>query len=127
MFIIAWLSMANTWDGDYDALENQSMTAHQQKFADASGFDEVHDIILGRCSMCHAREPVFEGIRWAPKGVYLETANEIAGAAKEIYIQAGVTHAMPPANITELPEEDRVKIVKWYRAANGTQVSRAGQ
>ena len=123
MFIIAWLSTANTWDGDYDALEGQSMTAHQQKFADASGFDEVHDIILGRCSMCHAREPVFEGVRWAPKGVYLETAGEIAGAAKEIYIQAGVTHAMPPANITELPESDRVKIVKWYRSATGTQVS----
>jgi uncharacterized membrane protein len=77
--------------------------------------------------MCHAREPVYEGIYWAPKGVYLETANEIAGAAKEIYIQAGVTHAMPPANITELPEEDRMKIVKWFRAANGTQVSLAGQ
>jgi uncharacterized membrane protein len=127
MFIIAWLSMANTWDGDYDALENQSMTSHQQKFADASGFDDVHDIVLGRCSMCHAREPVFEGVYWAPKGVYLETAAEIAGAAKDIYIQAGVTHAMPPANITELPEEDRKKIVQWFRAANGTQVSRLDQ
>ena len=127
MVIIAWLSTANTWNGDYDALENQSMTSHQQKFANASGFDDVHDIVLGRCSMCHAREPVFEGVHWAPKGVYLETAGEIAGAAKSIYIQAGVTHAMPPANITELPEADRIKIVKWYRAANGTQVSLKAQ
>ncbi|MDB9764210.1 cysteine desulfurase, partial [bacterium] len=37
--------------------------------------------------------------------------------AKEIYIQAGVSHAMPPANITNLANEDRIKIVKWFRAA----------
>ena len=75
--------------------------------------------------MCHAREPVFDGVHWAPKDVYLETTGDIAGSALEIYIQAGVTHAMPPANITDLPEADRVKIVKWYRAAKGTQVASA--
>lgn len=125
MFIIVWLSTANTWNGDYDALEEQSLTTHQQKFASAAGFEEVHDIVLGRCSMCHAREPVFDGVHWAPKDVYLETTGDIAGSALEIYIQAGVTHAMPPANITDLPEADRVKIVKWYRAAKGTQVASA--
>ncbi|MDG1947885.1 MAG: cysteine desulfurase, partial [Amylibacter sp.] len=36
---------------------------------------------------------------------------------KEIYLQAGVSHAMPPANITDLANEDRIKIVKWFRSA----------
>ncbi|MEM1372577.1 MAG: urate hydroxylase PuuD, partial [Pseudomonadota bacterium] len=47
---IVWLSVA------------PSPTREAQKiahFAQAEGFEEVHDIILGRCSMCHAAEPVW--------------------------------------------------------------------
>lgn len=120
--IIAALSTASTWKGDYDTLEKQSLTTFEQKFASAQGFDDVHDIVVGRCSMCHAREPVWDGMLRAPKGFVLETPSDIARAAKEIYLQAGVTHAMPPANITELPEQDRVKIVQWYRGATSNKV-----
>ncbi|WP_299301497.1 urate hydroxylase PuuD [uncultured Litoreibacter sp.] len=118
--LIAWLSTANTWDEDYETAEAAPLTAYEQSFASADGFEEVHDIVLGRCSMCHAREPVWDGIRWAPKGVVLETEGDIARAAREIYLQAGVSHAMPPANITELPREDRAKIVRWFRGAGAT-------
>lgn len=121
--IIAWLSTANTWDQDYETAEAAPLTAYEQSYASVEGFDEVHDIVLGRCSMCHAREPVWDGIRWAPKGVFLETKSDIARAAREIYLQAGVSHAMPPANITELPKPDRIKIVRWYR--NGSEVRHA--
>jgi len=64
------------------------------RFAEAEGFDEVHDIVLGRCSMCHAAEPAWEGLLWAPKGVRLETEGQIARAAREIYLQAGVSHGI---------------------------------
>ncbi|WP_099826296.1 urate hydroxylase PuuD [Oceaniglobus indicus] len=123
--VLAWLSTANTWDGDYDALDAQEMTAHEQVYASAAGFEEVSDIVMGRCSMCHAREPGWDGIRWAPKGVYLETANDIAREARQIYLQSGVSHAMPPANITELPDEDRKKIVRWFRNAGRDDVASA--
>ncbi|WP_069301307.1 urate hydroxylase PuuD [Neptunicoccus sediminis] len=116
--IIAWLSTASSWDGDYDTVENQPLTAYEQRYAQAEGFEKVHEIVLGRCSMCHAREPAWEGMHWAPKGVHLETKSDIARAARQIYLQSGVTHAMPPANITYMPDEDRVKIVKWFRRAN---------
>ena len=66
--------------------EAQPLTPAQQKFAAADGFEDAHDIVLGRCSMCHAREPVWEGILWAPKGVLLETRADIAGNAKQIYL-----------------------------------------
>ncbi len=114
--IIAWLSTASTWNGDYDALEKQALTPYEQNYANAAGFDEVHDIVVGRCSMCHAREPVWDGIRWAPNGVLLETPKDIARAARQIYLQAGVSHAMPPANITDLSDQDRDTIVRWFRA-----------
>ncbi|MDB4596056.1 urate hydroxylase PuuD [Amylibacter sp.] len=115
--IIAALSTASSWNGDYDDLENQPLTKKQKSLMLAKGFDDISDIIISRCSMCHAREPVWDGMINAPKGVFLETDHDIVRGAKEIYIQAGVSHAMPPANITNLANEDRIKIVKWFRAA----------
>lgn len=123
--IMAWLSTASSWNGDYEALEEQALTSYEQRYASAEGFDDVHDIVLGRCSMCHAREPVWEGIRWAPNGVFLETPNDIARAAREIYLQAGVSHAMPPANVTDIPQEDRQAIVEWYRGKSDTMLANA--
>jgi uncharacterized membrane protein len=47
----------------------------------------------------------------------LETPADIAKNAKLIYLQAGVTVAMPPANVSYMEESERVTIRKWYRAA----------
>ncbi|MEX0308518.1 MAG: urate hydroxylase PuuD [Ruegeria sp.] len=113
---IMWLSTASMHDPLEEA-EAQQLTSYEQKFASADGFEEAHDIVLGRCSMCHAREPVWEGILWAPKGVLLETEADIAKNAQQIYLQSGVTHAMPPANVTYMEPEDRDAIVRWFRNA----------
>ncbi len=113
---IMWLSTASMHDPLEEA-EAQQLTPYEQKFASADGFEEAHDIVLGRCSMCHAREPVWEGILWAPKGVLLETEADIARNAQQIYLQSGVTHAMPPANVTYMEPEDRDAIVRWFRNA----------
>ena len=67
--------------------------------------------------MCHAREPSYDGIAFAPKGVVLETPSDIAHEARRIYVQAGLTHAMPPANLTYMEQAERDAIVKWFRGA----------
>jgi uncharacterized membrane protein len=97
--------------------EDASLSERQQIFAAAQGFDQAQDIILGRCSMCHMSEPVYDGIRRAPKNVHLETTYDIAAYARQIYLQSGVTHAMPPANVTWMEDEERQVIVDWYRNA----------
>ena len=114
--MIAWLSTYAGHDS-YEEAEARALTPLEQRFASADGFEAAHDIVIGRCSMCHAREPVWNNMQWAPKGVFLETESDIARYAQQIYLQAGVSHAMPPANITDLPDEDRAKLVAWYRAA----------
>lgn len=114
--LIAWLSTRPLYE-DYDTAMERPLTAYEKQFASAEGFEDVESIILGRCSMCHAREPVWDGVHRAPKGVLLETPSEIARHAEAIYIQAGVTHAMPPANVTMIDEQDRAALVRWYRAA----------
>ncbi|MDX0520642.1 cysteine desulfurase [Sinorhizobium medicae] len=77
-------------------------------------FSKVRDTVLGRCSMCHAREPGWEGIIVPPKGVILESDGDIVAHAREIYLQAGRSHAMPPANVTGITEEERQLIASWY-------------
>ena len=47
----------------------------------------------------------------------LETDAEIAAHAREIYLQAGRSHAMPPGNVTEMEPAERRAIIDWYRAA----------
>lgn len=110
--IIMWLStVPKVLVGDD---ENAALTNYEQKFASAQHFEQVRDTVLGRCSMCHASEPVWEGIIAAPKGVLLETDAQIARHAKAIYLQSGRSHAMPPANITYMEESERRAVVQWY-------------
>ncbi|MGI9418396.1 MAG: urate hydroxylase PuuD [Geminicoccaceae bacterium] len=93
----------------------RSLTESEQRLAAAGGFGEVEDIVLGRCSMCHAREPVWDEMLWPPKGVVLETTADIVRAADQVYLQAGVTHAMPPGNLTMMDDGERRKIAAWYQ------------
>jgi uncharacterized membrane protein len=113
--VIAWLSTAPM----QHPTEESALEGPDLIYASASGFEDVVSIVQGRCAMCHAREPAFEGITWAPKGVVLETASDIAREARRIYVQAGMTHAMPPANLSYMEPAERTAIVAWFRAAGG--------
>ena len=115
---IMWLSTAPLAQVPLEEAEARALTPREEVFAAAEGFDEVRDIVLGRCSMCHAREPGWDGIRRAPKGMLLETGPEILAAAREIYLQSGASRAMPPANVSYMEAEERAAIRRWYRAAS---------
>ena len=87
------------------------------RYAAAPGFDAVTGIVQGRCAMCHAAEPNWEGLHWPPKGVVLETPAQIAHEARRIYLQAGLSHAMPPANLSGIEPGEREAIVRWFEGA----------
>ena len=97
--------------------EEAALPAGFTRFAENAHFDAVTETVSSRCSMCHAAEPVWEGIHRAPKNVKLETPNEVAMHAREIYLQAGRAHAMPPGNITMISPEERQMIVAWYESS----------
>jgi uncharacterized membrane protein len=71
--------------------------------------------------MCHAEIPGWEGLISPPKGVMLETERQIASHAREIYLQAGRSHAMPPPNAAKfgvtLNQNEREMLVNWYQTA----------
>lgn len=111
---VAWLSTApmRLPPAEVSALQGPAL-----KLSQAEGFAEVVEIVQGRCSMCHAEEPAWEGLHWAPKGVLLETEAQIAHEARRIYMQAGITHAMPPGNLSAMEEAERLAITRWFRDA----------
>lgn len=88
-----------------------------QKFASDAHFPAARDVILSRCSMCHAAEPAWEGLHAAPKDVVLDSDATIASHAREIYLQAARSHAMPPGNLTGVTLEERQLLTAWYESA----------
>jgi uncharacterized membrane protein len=120
MIVIAWLSTVRTGDTWQEA-EARDLTPYEQRFASASRFDDAYDTVIGNCSMCHAREPVWGNMQWAPKGVYLETPSDVARHANEIYLQAGVSHAMPPPNAVQMDLEARATLIAWVREVRADQ------
>ncbi|MER8394564.1 urate hydroxylase PuuD [Mesorhizobium sp. M0045] len=110
--VIIWLSTAPK------LLTGEVKTSSAaQVYVASAHFPAVRDTVLGRCSMCHAAEPSYEGIYHAPKGVMLDTDAGIAEHAGEIYLQAGRSHAMPPANVTQITDKERALLVAWFEGA----------
>ncbi len=116
--LIMWLSTVGLEENNnYE----KKMSEKEEAFFAVEGFDEVYEIVSGRCSMCHAREPVYRGIHYAPKQVYLETNKDVVSQSSAIFLHSAVTHAMPPGNLTGMEQSERDKIKDWYRSATRTQ------
>ena len=77
-------------------------------------YEGLADTIVSRCAMCHAREPLWEGIAEAPGGVFLENNSDIAKNAKAIYINSGISNYMPPNNISYMEPGERKLIIEWF-------------
>jgi uncharacterized membrane protein len=120
MIVIAWLSTVRTGPTLEEA-EARELTSQEQVYASAEGFEDAYNVVIGNCSMCHAREPAWTNILWAPKGVYLETPGDVARHADQIYLHAGLSHAMPPPNAVQMDQESRELIVAWVREVRGIE------
>jgi len=117
--VIMGLSTAPMFAEDERDNVERPLTATEQRLADAASFEDIEIIVQGRCAMCHAREPSWDGLHWPPKGVVLETQSDIAKAARQIYLQAVLTNAMPPSNLTLMEDEERQTLKRWYTEVSG--------
>jgi uncharacterized membrane protein len=87
---------------------------------EAPAFAEVHAIAAARCAACHAARPTFDGIAAAPKGVLLETPQQLRRWAQSIRQQVA-SDAMPPGNVTDITAEERAKLLAWIAAGARTE------
>jgi uncharacterized membrane protein len=110
-----WIAMASS-PGGRDRL---GMKAMDERRVVAAGLtlppDHIVSIVSSRCSMCHAADPVWEGIQIAPKGVMLDTPASITLQKDAIRMHSVLTHAMPPNNLTAMTLDERRQVAIWLR------------
>ena len=103
MAAIAWLSAAGS-------------TIELGALPPPPKFTQVSNIVISRCSMCHAAEPVWDGIPAAPEGIILDNDEQIRLHARLIDLVAVRSRAMPPGNITEMTPQERRTLAAWLAA-----------
>ena len=79
-------------------------------------FQVVQDIIISRCSMCHAKKTVWATVPIAGKGIMLDDASEIRRYADLIDVTTVRSNAMPPGNVTDMTVEERRTLAAWLAA-----------
>ncbi|KRA50345.1 urate hydroxylase PuuD [Devosia sp. Root635] len=114
--IIAWLSTGPKIAGSAgEAVASRAA----EPFLAASHFAAASLTVQTRCAMCHTAEPAWPSIYEPPKNVILDNDVAIANHAKDIAMQAGYAHAMPPGNVSDMTDEERALIVAWFREGSG--------
>ena len=98
-----------------------------EKSAHASPMD-LHnasmELVIEKCSSCHAREPLWDGMAFAPKGIYLENKSDVLRHANDIFWQVSASHAMPPGRVIWIEDEERAMLAVWRKLINHGFVDR---
>ncbi len=71
-------------------------------------------IFARHCGVCHAAKPTL--MPSAPLGVMFETVEQIDTKAQQIHQQVVALKVMPPGNLTQMSDEERAAIGRWFAA-----------
>lgn len=80
---------------------------------DKVAFAQVKQVVDQRCIACHAAQPTYEGFIQPPKGVLLQTPEEIGQHAAKI-AETVASGYMPLGNLTHITDEERRLIATWH-------------
>ena len=81
-------------------------------------FAQVASIVERRCAACHSDHPT--KVDAAPRGIKLDTPEEIKAEAQAIEQQAVQTKAMPLGNVTGMTQAERDVLGRWI--AQGAKI-----
>jgi uncharacterized membrane protein len=84
----------------------------------AVSFARVARIVDQRCAACHSQHPT--KVDAAPRGIKLDTPEEIKAQATAIEQQAVQTQAMPLGNVTGMTKAERDLLGRWI--AQGARI-----
>ncbi len=79
------------------------------RVAPPPSFAQVQAVVAQRCQLCH-------NATLQSKGVRLDSADEIANHAQQLYQQAVVLKLMPMNNATQITDDERALLGRWYEA-----------
>ena len=84
-------------------------------------FASVRFILHERCTPCHADHPTIVSNPVAPAAVRFDTPEEVALWKERIRARVVVTRSMPLNNRTEMTEEERDTLARWFVDGAPTQ------
>jgi len=91
---------------------------------DATGrkvsFAELNTVIQKHCTVCHAEKPSWVGFAQAPKGLMLQSPEQISQHAAKI-AETVASGYMPLANVTQMSDEERRIIAAWAAQGSNTK------
>jgi uncharacterized membrane protein len=76
-------------------------------------FAKVEVVMKERCVSCHAAQPTQAGFAQPPKGVLLETPEQVAANAAKV-AETVANKYMPIGNLTQMTDAERVLIATWF-------------
>ncbi len=88
--------------------------ARSNKLNAEQTFAQVQSIVATRCVSCHAQTPTQAGFSSAPKGILLETQQQITSQASLIHQQSVISKAMPIGNLTNMTDAERALLDRWF-------------
>lgn len=88
--------------------------------ANEVAFADVQRVVVERCVACHSARPTHPTSPVPAAGVMLDTPHEIGVWKQRIYDRAVVTKTMPFNNLTEMTEDERALIERWYASGAHT-------
>jgi uncharacterized membrane protein len=75
---------------------------------------DVMPIIQQRCVSCHAEAPVQAGFTAPPLGIVLDNVQSLEAMAPRVYQSVVVTRTMPLGNLSDMTDEERDLLTRWY-------------
>ncbi|MGB2492432.1 MAG: urate hydroxylase PuuD [Candidatus Puniceispirillum sp.] len=80
------------------------------------------ELVIERCSVCHAQTPQWDGLAFAPKGIMLENEKQVMAYVDQIFWQSAQSHAMPPGNVIWVEDEERALLAEWRAAVRAGEI-----
>ncbi len=75
-------------------------------------FAKVQHVVNVRCVQCHSSQPTHAGFAQPPKGIVLETPEQLMANAAKV-AETVNSRYMPIGNLTQMTDDERALIVAW--------------
>jgi len=76
-------------------------------------YAQLRTVLDARCVGCHAAQPTQAGFAQPPKGVVLETPEQVGQNAAKIAETVGNRY-MPIGNLTQMTDDERAIVAAWF-------------
>ena len=96
------------------AINNVAVSASTESATGKNDYKSVQAVLARRCTQCHGAQVQMKNLR-------LDSADSVRRQAQAIYQQAVVQKLMPMNNATQMTEDERALIGRWYLAGGTTK------